>query len=78
MDSNMKLVEPLSSSELVMRDLGRRYSQGVTLSLAEQNMAMMASAALLADRYGPSPATMKLKGMDLPETVKGALASYTT
>lgn len=76
MKNGLDMVTPLSGAEIVMRDVGGRYAQGLTLSLAEQDMVMTATAALTAANYGPTPATMKLKPVPLPENVKGALAQY--
>ena len=69
-------VTPLNGNEMVMRDMGYRYARGATLTFAEEGMAMVATAAMTANNYGPGPATMKLQRPALPENVKGALAQY--
>lgn len=69
-------VTPLKTSEVILTDLGSRMSRGSKLTMMEQGMAIMATAAQAADRFGPGPADMKLPENSLPENVKGALAQY--
>ena len=76
MQNGLDMIKPLNGAELTMRDVGARFSSGFKLTFTEQDMAMSAVAALTADKYGPSPATMQLKPVPLPENVKGALAQY--
>lgn len=73
---NYHLAEPLSSNENVLRALGRKISHGNELTLAENLMAMTATARVTSDYYGPSPADMQVSKPELPETVKGVLANY--
>lgn len=68
--------QPVNTTDNVLTMLGQKLSQGHTLTLSERLMAMTATAATTADRYGPGPADMVLTPPDLPETVKGVLASY--
>ncbi|MDE5833648.1 MAG: hypothetical protein K2H64_11865 [Desulfovibrio sp.] len=70
-------LEPSGATENVLRALGRKVGSGSELTLAESLMAMTATAKSTADNYGPGPAEMQLKRPELPETVKGVLASYT-
>lgn len=76
MESQVKMARPMNGYEMIMRDLGSRYRRAGGLSMVEENMAIIAVAALSAKDFGPTPATMKLSRPDLPENVKGALASY--
>lgn len=69
-------IQPASATENVLHSLGRKIGQGSDLSLAERLMAMTATARATADSYGPGPADMQVQKPELPETVKGVLASY--
>lgn len=69
-------LEPISSTEAVLTQLGRKISHGSELSLPERLMAMTATAQSTANYYGPGPADMVLQKPELPETVKGILANY--
>lgn len=68
--------KPMSNPETVLQSLGRKMGTGSELTLAENLMAMTATAASTANRYGPGPADMVVQKPELPETVKGVLASY--
>lgn len=70
-------VHPASMNENVLRALGRKIGSGGELTLAENLMAMTATARVLTDNYGPGPAEMVLQKPELPEQVKGVLAHYT-
>lgn len=70
-------LEPTSSTENVLRAIGRKLGNGSELTLSEQLMAMTATARATQDNYGPGPTEMQVKKPDLPETVKGVLAQYT-
>ena len=74
--SEILTVKPMNINEIILSDLGHRLSGGGKLSMAEQGMAIMATAALDANRFGPGPAEMKLTANPLPENVKGALAQF--
>lgn len=73
---NFHIPEPASSNENVLRALGRKLGNGGELTLAENLMAMTATARATSDNYGPGPAEMVLQRPELPETVKGVLAHY--
>ena len=60
----------------VLTSLGRKIGAGQELTTTERLMAMTATAQSTADRYGPGPADMVVQQPELPETVKGVLASY--
>lgn len=73
---NYQPLEPVSSTEMVLHSLGRKVASGSDLTLSERLMAMTATAQKTTSYYGPSPAEMTLQKPELPETVKGILASY--
>lgn len=68
--------QPSSTTENVLNQLGRKISVGSELTMAERLMAMTAAARVTTNNYGPGPAEMVLQKPELPETVKGILASY--
>lgn len=70
-------LEPMGATENVLRAIGRKVGNGSELTLAENLMAMTATARTTSDYYGPGPAEMTIKKPELPETVKGVLANYT-
>lgn len=70
------LPQPVDATENVLTHLGRKVASGIELSMAERLMASTATAQVTADRYGPGPADMVVQQPQLPETVKGVLASY--
>lgn len=76
MQGSMPTIEPTNKAENVLGILGRKMSSGRELSLAENLMAMTATSAVTADRYGPGPEAMQLNKPELPEVVKGVLANY--
>lgn len=61
---------------MVLHTLGRKMGSGIELTMAERLMAMTATAQVTANNYGPGPENMVLQKPQLPETVKGILASY--
>lgn len=69
-------LEPVSTTEAVLTQLGRKIGHGSELTMAERLMAMTATAKSTANYYGPGPADMVLQKPELPETVKGVLANY--
>lgn len=74
--SEVLTVKLMNPNEVILSDIGYRMARGGKLTLAEQGMAVLATAALDASRYGPGPAEMRLPQNSLPENVKGALAQY--
>lgn len=68
--------EPVNRTENVLTQLGRKIGSGMELTMAERLMAMTATAQATANRYGPGPEDMVVQKPQLPETVKGVLASY--
>ena len=69
-------VQPMDVNRSVLGTLGRKMLSGSTLTLAENLMALSASASVTADYYGPGPDTMVVKTLELPESVKGMLVEY--
>ncbi len=68
--------QPMGNPDIVLTTLGRKIGTGSELTMAENLMAMTATSAATANRYGPGPAEMVVQRPELPETVKGVLASY--
>lgn len=69
-------IEPISNPDIVLSSLGRKMGSGAELTMAERLMASTATAQVTSNNYGPGPADMVLQKPELPETVKGVLASY--
>jgi hypothetical protein len=67
----------LSSVDVVLDMLGQKMGSGQQLTNSEMMMAMSQVAKQRFDSFGPSPANMQLKRVELPEDVKGVIASYT-
>lgn len=68
--------QPMNITERVLDTLGRKIGTGSQLTMAENLMAMTAYAQTTSNRYGPGPADMVLQKPELPEVVKGVLASH--
>lgn len=68
--------QPVNRTEMVLNQLGRKIRTGAELTMAERLMSMTATAQVTANNYGPGPEDMVLQKPQLPETVKGILASY--
>lgn len=69
------IVEPASSSEIVLRSLSQKTAVGSTLTGAEVLMGMSAAVLQNGSKFGPSPAEMTVPAAEMPESLKGALAS---
>lgn len=77
MQSDPRITAPtVSANENMLHTLGRKISAGRELTLAEDLMARTAAARFLRGNYGPGPAEMQVSRLELPESVKGLLASY--
>ena len=77
MQSDPRITTPaVSTNENMLHTLGRKVSAGRELTLAEDLMARTAAARFLRGNYGPGPAEMQVSRLELPESVKGLLASY--
>ncbi len=68
--------KPVSGADMALENVGTRYVRGGNLTIADENMAMVASAAKSAERFGPSVADFKVNRPQLPESVKGTLVEY--
>jgi hypothetical protein len=65
-----------SGAAITMSSLADKMSRGIRLTNAEQNIIMSNSAQIFSSMFGPMPADMRLIPMQLPENVKGILASF--
>jgi hypothetical protein len=59
-----------------MSTIADKMGRGSQLTNAEQNLVMVNSAQIYSGMFGPMPADMHLTPMQLPENVKGILASF--
>ena len=73
---NETIVKPSTINKDVLSILGRKLKNGNELTMAEDLMAISASAAMTANFYGPGPAEMQVHRPELPESVKGLLIEY--
>lgn len=64
-------------AERTLATLGNQQATGRELTLGQRLMAMTATAQATSDYYGPGPTEMEVQPVELPETVKGALARHT-
>ena len=65
-----------SGAAITMSILADKADRGSRLTNAEQNLVMTNSAQIYASSFGPMPSDMRLLPMQLPENVKGILASF--
>jgi len=72
------MITPMSPSgaSITMSSLADKMSRGIRLTNAEQNIVMSNAAQIFSSSFGPMPADMRLTPMQLPENVKGILASF--
>jgi len=72
------MITPMSSSgaSITMSSLADKMSRGIRLTNAEQNVVMSNAAQIFSNSFGPMPSDMRLIPMQLPENVKGILASF--
>jgi len=59
-----------------MAVLADKVRRGSRLTDAEQNIVITNAAQIYSSSFGPMPAEMQLTPMQLPENVKGILASF--
>lgn len=69
-------IQPVSNPTFMLETLGRKISNGVELRISDRLMAMTMASRQGRDYYGPGPAEMKVAKAELPENIKGVLASY--
>ena len=65
-----------TGAAITMSVLADKMSRGMQLTNAEQNIVMVNSAQIYASTFGPMPSDMRYTPMQLPENVKGVLASF--
>ena len=72
------MIMPMSPSgaSITMSSLADKMSRGIRLTNAEQNIAMSNASQIYSSMFGPMPSDMRLIPMQLPENVKGILASF--
>ena len=72
------MITPMSASgpAVTMAVLADKVSRGLNLTNTEMNIVMSNSAQIYSSSFGPMPADMHLRPMQLPENVKGILASF--
>ena len=72
------MISPMSPSggAITMAVLADKVQRGIRLTDTEQNIAMANAAQIYSSSFGPTPAEMRLTPMQLPENVKGILASF--
>ena len=72
------MISPSSptGAAITMSTLADKMGRGIQLTNAEQNLVMVNSAQIHASTFGPMPADMRFSPMQLPENVKGILASF--
>jgi hypothetical protein len=59
-----------------MSVLADKMGRGLQLTNTEQNVVMINAGDIFSSSFGPKPADMRMKPMQLPENVKGILASF--
>ena len=72
------MISPMSASgaAITMAVLADKVGRGIKLTGAEQNVVMSNAAQIYSSSFGPMPAEMRLSPVQLPENVKGILASF--
>jgi hypothetical protein len=72
------MISPMSDTgaAITMAVLADKMGRGLQLTNTEQNIAMSNAAQIFSSSFGPMPADMRLRPMQLPENVKGILASF--
>jgi len=72
------MITPMSATgpAIVMSVLADKASQGFRLTSTEDLIVMYDAAQIFASSMGPLPADMRIRPVQLPENVKGILASF--
>ena len=72
------MISPMSSSgaAITMAVLADKVQRGTRLTDAELNIAITNAAQIYSGAFGPMPEELRLLPMQLPENVKGILASF--
>ena len=72
-------IQPINGLDLQLGNIARLYAlSGGELGTAHRLMAVSAASAVSSNIYGPDVGSFRLSAPDLPEVVKGVLASYMT
>jgi len=72
------MISPTSATgpAITMSVLADKASQGFRLTHPEQLIVMTNAAQIFSSSFGPMPADMRIRAVQLPENVKGVLASF--
>ena len=72
------MISPMSPSgaAITMAGLADKVQRGVRLTASDQSVIMSNAAQIHASSFGPMPADMRLTPVQLPEHIKGILASF--
>jgi len=72
------MISPTSptGAAITMSVLADKAQRGAKLTDAEQSIVTSTASQIYASSFGPMPADMRLMPMQLPENVKGILASF--
>ena len=65
-----------SGAAITMSVIADKAQRGIRLTDTEQNIVMTNAAQIYSRSFGPMPADMHLSPVQLPENVKGILASF--
>lgn len=69
------LGDAVSGRDLALSEIARDFAAGRELGAVQRLMAMSGCAQATRDYYGPAAADMRITPPELPENVKGMLAS---
>jgi len=72
------MIRPMSASgpAITMSALADKMARGMRLTEPENLIVMSNAAQIFSSSFGPMPADMRLRPVQLPENVKGILASF--
>ena len=65
-----------SGAAITMAVIADKAQRGARLTDTEESIVMTNAAQIYSNSFGPMPADMRLLPMQLPENVKGILASF--
>ncbi|MCL2124121.1 MAG: hypothetical protein FWH34_08505 [Desulfovibrionaceae bacterium] len=65
-----------TGAAIIMATIADKAQRGSRLTATEQSIAMSNAAQIYSSSFGPMPADMRLSPAQLPENVKGILASF--
>jgi len=72
------MITPMSATgpSITMSVLADKAARGMRLTEPENIIVMSNAAQIFSSSFGPMPADMRLRPVQLPENVKGILASF--